>query len=157
MLDERGLFNLYYGKAVDLKTHREQAHPKGPYLQLAKLYYNDDGNIQNPKSFVWCDCDDFKYRCEVALALRGSSAVINSNGALPNITNPTAIPHMCKHLLAFLELCVKRNKVTTHPSSKEPKMAKNDRALIDSLRRPRVNKVSIKRMFPEHGMRGTRL
>lgn len=160
-IDEAGLYTLMHGKAVDVQTHREQTKPKGPYLQLAKMYYDDSAKkkITNPKCFVFCDCDDFKYRCEVALAIRGSSAVINSNGALPKFTNPNARPQVCKHLLAFLEKCVhyvNTNQPATY--DKAPKPSKPDRELIEALRKPHKDKVNINRMFrnEQHGITGTR-
>lgn len=150
LMDDSGLFVLFTGKAVDLQSNREQTKPKGPYLLLAKMYYGVDGNTTNPRTFIWCDCSDFTFRCEVALALHGSSAVINSNGALPNSTNPTGIPRVCKHSLAFLEkaLVIFQNK-TDSPDGK-PKVSKSDRDLIEQLKKPRNTKANIKRMFPDY-------
>jgi hypothetical protein len=149
MMDESGLFVLFHGKAVDLKTHREQSHPQGPYLVLAKMYYRDDGSTTNPKTFCWCSCSDFKFRCEVALALRGSSAIISSNGALPHTTNPTATPRLCKHSLAFLEKALHQFKTRDDFPEGKPKMSKSDRELVEQLTKPRNTKANLRRMFPE--------
>lgn len=49
--------------------------------------------------WVHCDCEYFLYYLEVALAARGSSNVITSNGAFPQVRNPRMRPYLCKHLL----------------------------------------------------------
>ena len=150
-MDESGLFLMFQGKAVDLYTNKDHntRAKHGPYYLLAKLYYNDDqAKMHNPKCLVHCNCADFTYRCEVALAIRGSSVIVNSNGALPHQTNPNAVPHVCKHALSFLEKCVaKTNKGKPEDHAKEPVHVRSDRALIQSLQKPRKNPVNLKRMF----------
>ena len=95
--DAGGEHFLVKGLAMDPTT------TKTNYRMVVKLYLSDKGLLpNNPKVFIWCGCPWFKYFCEVALAIRGSSYIINSNGALPKITNPTAKPQVCKHCLAFL-------------------------------------------------------
>lgn len=95
--DAGGAHFLVKGLALDPST------TKTNYRQIARVYMNAKGVVpNNPKVFVWCGCAWFKYFCEVALAIRGSSYIVNSNGALPKITNPTARPQVCKHALAFL-------------------------------------------------------
>lgn len=162
-MDGSGLFVLFTGKSVDLKSHRERLRGRGPYAMLAKLYFDDeDGKkMQNPKCFIHCSCDDFKFRSEVALAIRGSSAIVYSNGMMPKITNPNSVPHVCKHSLAFLEKCVAylaRNKDI--PASKTPKAIKSDRELIESLHKPRTSAPDVRRMFrnyfANHSITGTR-
>lgn len=150
MMDDNGLFVLFHGKAVDLHTHRHGNKPKGPYLQLAKLYYAEDGSVGNPKTFCFCDCSDFKFRCETALALRGSSAIINSNGALPKLTNPNVIPRACKHTLAFLEKAARQFRTQDEFPEGKPKMSRSDRDLVEQLRKPRNTRANIKRMFPDY-------
>lgn len=150
MMDDNGLFVLFHGKAVDVHTHKTSKKSKGPYLQLAKLYYSEDGGVSNPKTFVWCDCADFTYRCETSLALRGSSAVINSNGSLPRVTNPTVVPRVCKHSLAFLEKASQQFRSKTEFPEANPKVSKSDRELVDHLRKPRHTKTNIRRMFPTY-------
>ena len=49
--------------------------------------------------WVHCDCEYFLYYLEVALAARGSSNVITSNGNFPKVRNPRMRPYLCKHLL----------------------------------------------------------
>ncbi len=51
---------------------------------------------------VSCDCEDFRYRMEVANKRHGASRIIHSNGAQPVKTNPNRNPGLCKHLLACL-------------------------------------------------------
>lgn len=149
-MDDGGMFMLMHGKSADIQHMREHKS-KGPHLQVAKIYMDEDGKITNPKTFVWCDCQDFTYRCEVALALRGSSAVVNSNGALPKHTNPNAVPMLCSHGLAFLEKCLVAAKAPK-PSTvdKLPKTIRSDRELIESLRRPQAQHPNLKRMFKDY-------
>jgi len=47
--------------------------------------------------WVHCSCEYFTYYIEVALAARGSSTVLDSNGNFPRIRNPKFVPHLCKH------------------------------------------------------------
>lgn len=98
--DGFGVYHLFKGRVIDPTT------TKTPYPQIVKMYTDRRGNIpDNPKIFCWCGCAWFKYNCEVALAIRGSSAIISTNGALPKITNPTSRPQVCKHMLTFLKSC----------------------------------------------------
>lgn len=150
-MDEGGLFLLMHGKAVDLKHARELGSK--PHLQVAKLYF-DDQNVKkmtNPKTFVWCACKDFTFRCEVALAIRGSSVVVYSNGALPKSTNPNAVPQLCSHCLAFLEKCVlETKKASTVNETQQPKLVGSDRELIEGLKRPTGQHPNLKRMFKNY-------
>lgn len=149
-MDESGLFMLLTGRSADLLTHKTlHGSRRKVYGVLAKLYFDDDGKtIKNPRCFCHCGCDDFKFRSEVALAIRGSSVIVNSNGAFPKITNPTARPQLCKHMLAFLEKCmnyVNKNKnIKTSGISKD---VKSDRELVDALRSERKSPPNLKRMF----------
>lgn len=164
-MDESGLFLMFQGKAVDLHSNKDHnsSATHGPYYMLAKLYYNDDQvKMHNPKCFIHCNCADFTYRCEVALAIRGSSVIVNSNGALPHHTNPNSVPHVCKHALAFLEKCVSNaNKSKPDDHARKPEAVRSDRALIESLHKTRKNPVNLKRMFRNYfnssGMQGIRM
>lgn len=150
-MDEGGLFLLMHGKSVDLQHMRD--HTGNVHLVLAKMYYESDTvkKVSNPKTFVFCDCRDFTFRCEVALAIRGSSVVVNSNGHLPNQTNPNAVPMLCSHALAFLSKCVEEmKKPRPVDESKQPKHVSSDRALIESLKRPTGQHPNLKRMFQAH-------
>lgn len=66
----------------------------------------------NPSSRVWCwcSCPYFKYNCEVALAFRGSSAVVQSNGQRPRFTNPKLDSRICKHVYLGFALAMRRRK-----------------------------------------------
>jgi len=100
--DGFGVYHLFKGRVIDPTTTRT------PYPQIVKIYTDRRGVLpDNPKIFCWCGCAWFKYNCEVALAIRGSSAIISTNGALPKITNPTSRPQVCKHMLTFLKSCWK--------------------------------------------------
>lgn len=112
--DGFGVFKLLKGMCIDPTT------TKTPYPQVVKVYTDKKGKVaNNPRVFCWCGCDWFKYNCEVALAIRGSSAIISSNGNLPKITNPRGRPQVCKHLLAYLKAVV-RNKEKLDTVGKKP-------------------------------------
>lgn len=64
----------------------------------------------NTRVWVWCDCAYFKYNCEVALASKGSSAVVQSNGQRPRFTNPRLDPRVCKHVSLVLGLAMRKRK-----------------------------------------------
>jgi len=53
-------------------------------------------------TWIHCDCPWFRYNCEVALAMRGSSTITKSNGQPPKIRNPLMKPMVCKHGIATL-------------------------------------------------------
>lgn len=52
-------------------------------------------------ALVWvsCDCEDFRYRLEYALAQKKSSDRMHSNFNPPVKTNPKMETRLCKHLL----------------------------------------------------------
>lgn len=66
----------------------------------------------NPSTRVWCwcSCPYFKYHCEVALAHRGSSAVVQSDGQRPRFTNPKMEPRVCKHVYLGFVLAMRKRK-----------------------------------------------
>jgi hypothetical protein len=59
-------------------------------------------DLRAMKCKVTCDCEDYKYRFEVANKAKGASDIKHSNGARPNKTNPQMHPGICKHLLSLL-------------------------------------------------------
>lgn len=80
------------------------------------------GNGATSKVWVSCDCEYFKYHCEVADTRRGSSDVIHSNGKYPRETNPRGVAHVCKHIAAcFLRGAhdVKPKKSKKKPSGRK--------------------------------------
>ena len=133
-VDENGSFKFMQGHVVDPPAPGPWKNSRGPYSVIAKLYM-DVNKVKNydPKTFIWCDCDFFKFNCETALALKGSSAIINSNGQLPKITNPTGKPMVCKHCIAFLRRCRERKQFFT---------SKNPQALVDSRIATEVTKAT---------------
>jgi hypothetical protein len=54
----------------------------------------------NSPVWVHCSCENYLYQWEVSNTARGSSSVINSNGAIPRIRNPRMRPGLCKHSYA---------------------------------------------------------
>lgn len=140
--DERGAFYLVKGLAIDPTTTRKN------YRQIAKIYLDKSGKVPlNPKIFIWCGCAWFKYHCEVALAIRGSSYIVSSNGALPKITNPTARPQVCKHALAFLKVIrsqpMKIETKAVPKSEQQVKAAAKDVVNADKLERKGQSKAAI--------------
>lgn len=83
------------------------------------------------KVWCWCSCDNFKFTSEVALAKKGSSTIVQSNGAPPKITNPKREPRVCKHLVLVFALALRRRKpgrdtettTKTRPTAAVPKRA----------------------------------
>lgn len=61
------------------------------------------------RSWVHCSCEHFLFSCEFALAKRGSSSIINSNGEPPVVTNPRMLPMVCKHIVAIAAIHPKLN------------------------------------------------
>jgi len=74
----------------------------GPRRVTLKAYGDPKKNIFQRSSWIHCSCPWFLFFCEYALAKRGSSDIINSNGKPPNITNPRQFPYACKHVIAVL-------------------------------------------------------
>lgn len=84
---------------------------KGEELKIAEFYVKGETGryktyivLKGPvktttKAWVSCNCPFFLYHCEVALAKRGSSSILYSNGKLPVEKNPRLIPYLCKHLV----------------------------------------------------------
>ena len=80
------------------------------------------------KVWVWCSCPYFKYHCEVALASKSSSSVVQSNGQRPRFTNPKMEPRVCKHACLAFALAMRKRppgkdagaltKTTAAPSTK---------------------------------------
>ena len=119
LMDDAGVFKFLQGSTVDPPAHGPWKNSRGPYRTLCKLYF-DEKQPNNPRIFIWCDCEWFTYNCEVSLAIRGSSAIINSNGALPKMTNPNGRPQVCKHCLAFLRKSLDRKRFSQLKPDKKP-------------------------------------
>ena len=62
------------------------------------------------KAWVSCTCDYFLFKCEVALATKGSSDIIHSNGKMPKKTNPLLKPIVCKHIIACAPQALRTGK-----------------------------------------------
>lgn len=70
------------------------------------------------KVWCWCSCPYFKYHCEVALASKGSSAVVQSNGQRPRFTNPEMKPLVCKHVYLLFALAFRADVKREHAEKK---------------------------------------
>ena len=62
-----------------------------------------------PKAMIrcLCDCENFEFVWEMALARKQSAVRFKSNGMRPVITNPMMRTGVCKHLLAALKATIK--------------------------------------------------
>lgn len=112
--DERGDHKVYRAKAKTTRGPRKIKRSGNIYDVVVKIYGKPrrDGVIK-PQNRAWvhCSCPYFLYYNEVALAARGSSDVMTSNGALPNIRNPRMKPYLCKHLFAATRIAPKAKAV----------------------------------------------
>lgn len=70
-----------------------------------------DGDIKKDDVIINCSCPDFMYREETVLWNAGVSRKINSNGALPLITNPSFQKRLCKHCIATILYLKKYNRL----------------------------------------------
>lgn len=77
--------------------------------------YKDTGSGKASKGWVSCSCPYFLFHCEVALSNKDSSSIINSNGAQPGVTNPLALPVVCKHIISAI---VKGKALEVKPKAK---------------------------------------
>ena len=62
----------------------------------------------NTRCWAWCSCPYFLYNCEVALASKGSSVVVQSNGQRPRFTNPNEDGRLCKHVVLAFAIALRR-------------------------------------------------
>jgi len=69
--------------------------------------------------WCWCNCPYFKYHCEVVLAAKGSSKVVQANGQRPRAKNPDNIVYCCKHV--YLAFALSLNRAKKGMIIKEPK------------------------------------
>ena len=60
------------------------------------------------KVYVSCDCEDWVFRWEYAVAKRGGTRVLYGNGDAPVMTNPTEVAGCCKHLSHVLETIMRK-------------------------------------------------
>lgn len=97
--DANGVYKHVYIRARDTNGVR--------FLQY-KLYLqkNNKTSKLNDNAWVHCSCPWFTFFCEVALTLKKSSSIKNSNGELPKETNPRLKPWVCKHLIAMSKTAI---------------------------------------------------
>lgn len=95
------------------------------------------GEGATAKVWVSCNCEYFKFHCEVADARRGSSDIVHSNGKFPRITNSRGVAHVCKHIAAcFLRGAhdIPLRKKTSVEKVKEKRAAKKRQSSPDRER-----------------------
>jgi hypothetical protein len=106
---------LYGAPAISVVVHSTASGPdgvvkRGTAQKYRVMVHGVDKNqhLFSGAIMAYCQCDYFTYTCEVALAKRGASRIINSNGAPASVRNPKHIPTACKHLYKVLETLVKK-------------------------------------------------
>ncbi len=63
------------------------------------------------KVMVQCSCQAYVfYGAEYANALHGAARIIYGNGQPPDFTNPSYVPHLCKHAFSFSKFLVLKDK-----------------------------------------------
>lgn len=79
-----------------------------------------------PESNLWvhCSCPYFTFNLEVALTLRKSSSIYDSNGEMPRIKNPYLKPYLCKHLYATILALVLQDQKRSKSLHIKPKSGK---------------------------------
>lgn len=82
--------------------------------------------------WCWCSCPYFKYHCEVALAKKGSSSVVQSNGQRPRHTNPRLEPRVCKHTIYAFALAMRRRQPNTPETEGKTKRGRVDKRMAQS-------------------------
>ncbi len=100
---------------VKVRAHSVSAGPdgkpkRGPNTNYAVSVHGTDSeqHLYNGKIMVYCQCDYFTFTSEVALARKGASRILLSNGELPEVRNPRMVPTPCKHLFAVLAQIVRK-------------------------------------------------
>lgn len=84
--------------------------------------------------WCWCSCPYFKYHCEVALASKGSSSVIQSNGQRPRFTNPRLEPRVCKHVYLLFALAMRRKVKDNTPKRRKRKRKAPSKSVIAKVK-----------------------
>lgn len=84
--------------------------------------YDAKSMRSDAQAWVTCDCEHWKFVCEVAAARVGSSTVIHAKNAPPRIKNPAMIPQLCKHLYAATALPIKPEVVRARKRRYRPRL-----------------------------------
>jgi len=117
-----------YSVTDDTGTYREYKYRvkcTDGWRKLVARFYGPVSASTNV--WCWCSCPYFKYHCEVALASKGSSAVVQSNGQRPRFTNPKMIPRVCKHLFLLFAIAAKDEKKVQEKKKREKKDPKTQK------------------------------
>lgn len=93
--------------------------------------FESHNDLSQAKCWVHCDCEYFRYHCEMMLTLRGSSANLVSNGEYPSIRInlrgvAKAGPFLCKHLWKAAPLAVKARMATSKRTMRRLKAKINE-------------------------------
>ncbi len=117
-IDKRGLL---YRRALFHSWHTDGMR------KVEIRLYGDLNQIGRYRTYIHCSCPYFLFHSEVALYLKGSSSIINSNGNLPHVTNPYLKPKLCKH--AFSATTMLKRIVF----KKNPKISEDDLEIIKNV------------------------
>jgi hypothetical protein len=100
---------------LKVKAHSVSVGPDGkpkkgaPAVYAVTVHGTDvDQHLHSGNIMVYCQCDYFTFTSEVALAKRGATRVLQSNGDSPDVRNPRMIPTPCKHAYAVLSQIVRK-------------------------------------------------
>jgi len=92
--------------AIKTRTNELGAKPR-KHLQTITLLSGRKASNRRAKVRLDCDCEFFTYYCEHALWRYGAAEIKRSNGLFPHVTNPRAVPIVCKHLDTILIQVIK--------------------------------------------------
>jgi hypothetical protein len=125
--DDNGVFKKVIVKALATTI---------PRIITFKLYQVKGKKFTiNSPTWVHCSCENYLYQWEVSNTARGSSSVINSNGAMPRIKNPRLRPGLCKHSYAAALAALK--SITKDVPIKED-IKKTTRKINKIIEKPKV-------------------
>lgn len=100
--------------------------PDDPKKLKELLKVPKGSELWNVPVWVTCNCEYFKFHCEVALHKFGVTDIIFSDGSYPDFTNPRMVPYGCKHIYALAPVAVSGQKIgkslqpvkSVHPPAK---------------------------------------
>jgi hypothetical protein len=101
-------------KSVICKTRAND----GNRITLLKFHkWHDKAREIDLPVWMHCSCPYFLFYAEVALTMKGSSTILNSNGKMPKIKNPRTVPWCCKHIAAAYKFAIKAKAIDNRRSA----------------------------------------
>lgn len=90
--------------------HRDPLRPfatrRDHEVTVIGLDSQTDPISKQSRIYVSCDCEDWVFRWEYAVAKCGATKILYGNGDAPVMTNPMEVPGCCKHLSHALEVII---------------------------------------------------